>query len=409
MHTKRYPPGTSTRRKWHPGDAKDARRRRCAGPLFGRSLLTEWSSAAHLTAQLSVARRCPSAFNLCAAGPDGDAEGDRQTHRGVGGTALPSEPVGSPAEGRRNQRGPLHLVSMATAMSIYSSNFEQSEPSKRCYCRSHLAHFLTRRHPPVARSEASVVVLRRARWGRLGGRATCSLRRRSPSPAARHADVVDASPLDQLRNGLAEVDAAALTPTAQPLGKRCVCGGALTVPEPPTPPDLDRCVTAHHRRRPSSPTHLHRPPSRPIRAGPGGSELVPHSPRDGLPMIPGMAPRPQEAAPRWSPTARDSGPLACRNGGPGASSVTPRRHAGGHDDHRHRTPLELLGELIDAGTDGKYLGDDRQQSARELHGRHLARPFVMAVALAWHGTEARRMANAPPCRPPPTGAVTGMG
>jgi hypothetical protein len=79
------------------------------------------------------------------------------------------------------------------------------------------------------------------------------------------------SPLDQLRNGLAEVDAAALTPTAQPLGKRCVCGGALTVPEPPTPPDstgasrLTIDAARAHRR-----TCTARPPdpSEPARAGP---------------------------------------------------------------------------------------------------------------------------------------------
>jgi hypothetical protein len=62
--------------------------------------------------------------------------------------------------------------------------------------------------------------------------------------------------------------------------------------------------------------------------------------------------------------------------------------------------IDLLAELIVAGTDGVHLDADRQRLARELHGRHLARPTarpgVMAVALAWHVTEARRMHDAAP-------------
>lgn len=59
--------------------------------------------------------------------------------------------------------------------------------------------------------------------------------------------------------------------------------------------------------------------------------------------------------------------------------------------------IDLLAELIDAGTDGVHLDDGRQQSAGELHGRHLARPTarpgVVTVALAWHGTEASKTAS----------------
>lgn len=46
----------------------------------------------------------------------------------------------------------------------------------------------------------------------------------------------------QLGAGRAKVDTDAVTPTAEPLGWRCAYGGALTVPEAPTPADLPRCV-----------------------------------------------------------------------------------------------------------------------------------------------------------------------
>lgn len=62
--------------------------------------------------------------------------------------------------------------------------------------------------------------------------------------------------------------------------------------------------------------------------------------------------------------------------------------------------LELLADLIAAGPDGLHQGDDRQRPARDLFGRHLARPTSrsggVAVALSWHRTEGERMAAAVP-------------
>ena len=82
------------------------------------------------------------------------------------------------------------------------------------------------------------------------------------------------------------------------------------------------------------------------------------------------------------------------------AAAPPGLHAPTNAAPMTANAIDLLAELIVAGTDGVHLGADRQHSARELHGRHLARPTarpgVMAVALAWHGTEARRMANAAP-------------
>ncbi len=62
--------------------------------------------------------------------------------------------------------------------------------------------------------------------------------------------------------------------------------------------------------------------------------------------------------------------------------------------------LDLLAELIDAGTNGLHLADNRQHLACDLHGRHLTRPTAhpggVAVALSWHTAEAHRMAAAAP-------------
>ncbi len=197
--------------------------------------------------------------------------------------------------------------------SIRSSAFEHSEPSSQRCCRSHSAHFLTDRYRPLARSEASRMVPQRAGRGGPGG-GVCARLAPFGVAAARRAGLVGASAHDQLRNGLAEVDPATHS-DSRAVGGRTVCGGALTVPERPTPAELNRCVTltidaaCAHRQ-----TFAARPPD-PSEPGPEWPqpviELASSASTDDLRRSTWTS----RSSPRTLTNLSDGGFLVCRDAG----------------------------------------------------------------------------------------------